>query len=123
MKISFLKKADIIIIAVLLIIAAVLLLPKYLKKSDSLTAEIIRDGKVIETVSLNDVKSDYIIDLGDAKILVKNGSVAFADSDCPDKLCVKCGLLERSGDTAVCVPTRTVVRVTGNGSEVDAISY
>ena len=54
----------------------------------NIPVRFIIDGKVIETVSLNNVKSDYIIDLGDAKILVKNGSVAFADAECPDKLCV-----------------------------------
>ena len=123
MNIRFIKKADIVIVAVLLLIAAVLLLPRIIHKDEKLTAQIIRDGKVIETVDLSEVGSDYTIDLGDAKILVRNNAISFADADCPDKLCVRCGLLKRSGDTAVCVPTRTVITVTGQSSEVDVISY
>ena len=123
MKLSFIKRADVIITAVLLIIALVLLFPKYLNKSDTLSAEIIKDGVVIETVDLSKVESSYTIDLDDVIILVENNAISFIEADCPDKLCVKCGKLKRSGDTAACVPTKTVIRVMGIEDEIDAVSY
>jgi hypothetical protein len=124
MKKPFIKKADIIIIVVLLVIAAVLLVPKYLSKDDKLTAQIIRGGEVIETIDLSQVEKEYTIDLDNAKILVEKNRISFVDADCPDKLCVKCGKLTHAGDTAVCVPTATVITLSGNGGQqVDAISY
>ena len=123
MKTRFIRKADIIVIAALLFLAAVLLLPGLFHKSDSLKAQIIKNGEIIDTVDLSQVEKSYIIDLDNAKILVEKDAISFAEADCPDKLCVKCGRLTRSGDTAVCVPTGTVLKTVGNENEIDAISY
>jgi hypothetical protein len=123
MKIRFIKKSDIVIIAVLLLIAAALLLPRLLNKSDRLYAQIVKNGEVLQTVDLSQVAESYTLDLGDVKILVEKNAVSFAEADCPDKLCVKCGRLTKSGDTAVCVPTGTVIQVLGSGNDVDVITY
>ncbi len=123
MKIRFIKKADVIIIAVLLLIAAVLLLTKFLNTDNKLTARVIRNGEVVETIDLSRVEKGYTIDLGNTKIMVEKNCISFADADCPDKLCVKCGRLTHAGDTAVCVPTRTVITVSGSEKTVDIISY
>ncbi|MFR4337598.1 MAG: NusG domain II-containing protein [Lachnospira pectinoschiza] len=46
------------------------------------------------------------------------------DADCPDKLCVKTGMISKTGETIVCLPHRVVVEIIGaaaDDSGVDSI--
>jgi len=123
MKIKLIKKADIFIILFLVAVCAVMLVPGLFSDGEK-TANIYKNGELIRTVNLTDVEKDYEIELDGAVILVEKNAVSFKEADCPDKLCVKCGKLRNSGDTAVCVPTRTVITVTDSQKgETDAISY
>ena len=55
------------------------------------------------------------------RIVAENGKIFFESAECEDKLCVSCGKLEKKGDTAVCLPSKTVITVAG--SDVDAVTY
>jgi hypothetical protein len=59
--------------------------------------------------------------LGVTRIVVENGGVRVAESPCPHKLCIRKGLITRSGDLAACLPNGVVVTVTGE-SEYDGIT-
>lgn len=43
---------------------------------------------------------------------VKDHAIRFADSNCPDKICVRSGYLYRDMDIASCLPNNTVLVVT-----------
>jgi hypothetical protein len=61
--------------------------------------------------------------LGTTWVKMAEGSVRIVDSPCPYKLCVKSGLIRRSGETLICLPNRVVVRIGGDEAEaVDAVS-
>ena len=45
-----------------------------------------------------------------------------ADSGCPDKTCVRAGILTQAGQSAVCLPGRVVLRLEGAGA-ADAETY
>ena len=40
---------------------------------------------------------------------------AITASSCPDQTCVRTGTLTRAGEAAICLPARTVLRLTGSG--------
>ena len=123
MKVKLIRKTDVLIVAFLLVICLVLILPK-LFSNEKLTAKIYQNGKTVETIDLREVSDSYEIKLDGAVILVEHNAISFVSASCPDKLCVKCGKLSHAGDTAVCVPTATVITVSGNSKkQVDAISY
>ncbi|MBO4338849.1 MAG: NusG domain II-containing protein [Clostridia bacterium] len=122
MKRKLLGKADLIIIVLLFAIAVVLLLPRFFS-DDKLTAVISQNGETVKTIDLSAVTESYEIKLDGAVILVEKNAVSFKSAECPDRLCVKCGRLTHAGDTAVCVPTRTVITVSGSEKTVDVISY
>jgi len=42
---------------------------------------------------------------------ISGGKVRMYSADCPDKLCVKQGLVGREGETIVCLPHQVVVEV------------
>lgn len=123
MNVKLFKKADLIVIALIIVAAGVFMFIGS-KNTSKPVAEISVDGKVIQTVDLfsvnerTEIKPD-----GDYNILIvaENGKIRFEHSDCKDKLCVASGNLEKSGDIAVCLPAKTVITVTG--SELDAVVY
>ncbi|MBE6836091.1 MAG: NusG domain II-containing protein [Ruminococcaceae bacterium] len=122
MKRKLFSKVDLIIISVLLAVSLAFLLPRFFKK-ENLKAEIFQKGEKLYTIELSQVTESYELKLDGAVILVEKNAVSFKKADCPDKLCVKCGVLSHSGDTAVCVPTATVITVSGGSNEIDVISY
>lgn len=76
------------------------------------------DGKPVKQVDLSVDQSFYI---GSVRIEVKDGAVAFIESDCPGKECIKSGWLRVPGSSAACLPNRVSVTVTGE-SGVDAVA-
>ena len=123
MKLKFIKKGDIAVIALIIIASAIFMLWNSLK-SDSVQAVITVDGKVIETIDLSNVTEKItVIPATSPRVVItaENGEIRFESADCEDKLCVACGDLSRHGDTAVCLPSKTVITVTG--SDVDAVVY
>jgi len=73
------------------------------KVPDVLNAEIIQDGKLLQSVALKkgDPAGEFAVEYKD---------------------CVKRGWLRRPGDSAVCLPNRLVVRISGK-TEVDGVTW
>lgn len=77
-------------------------------------AIIKQGGKVIERIDLDAVSEPREIRLPgkyNETVRVEKGRIRFQEADCPDKICVKTGWLEKPGDTAVCLPNRAVVTI------------
>ena len=93
---------------------------------DVISAEIIQDGKLLQRVFLKkgDPVREFIIEYkgGYNRLRTEDGGIAVIEADCPDKDCVKRGPLIMPGDSAVCLPHRLVIRLTGE-SEVDGVTY
>lgn len=123
MKIKFIKKGDIAVIAAVLIAAAVFMFWSD-SKTQTVQAVITVDGEVVKTVDLGNIKEKTTFIPATAPrvvITAENGEIRFESAECEDKLCVGCGNLSKHGDTAVCLPSKTVITVTG--SDVDAVVY
>ena len=118
-------KADVCIVAAL-VLCAVLVFLFSKNASPARCAEIICEGVAVQTVNLQNVKEPYELVLENGLVLqVRQGGICVASSPCPDKLCVYCGWLEQAGDTAVCLPCRTIVKITGTPPDgaPDAVVY
>ena len=123
-----LKKGDILLIAGIIaaVIAGMLLFRLYYSGSGDLTAVIRQNGKVIRTVDLETVTKPERFKVTGAYedvILIEKGRIRFEDADCPDKVCVKTGWLDQSGDTAACLPNRTVIEIKAKKAKVDGVAY
>ena len=124
----FIKKTDLIIIAGLLIIAGTFFVVNSLRTNDvAAKAEIYLESELIKTVSLQD-KREEVFSVKERPHVVfhlyEDGSIAFEESDCPDKVCINSGRLHIKGQSAACLPNRlhcTIVPVGGksyNGNDV-----
>ncbi len=124
MKNRFLpKKADILLIAVLL---AASLLPLLLKENpDTVQYEISVDGNTVSSGIISDTTEEKIITLDNGiRISVSADGICFIHSVCNGKDCIKAGLLSRPGDRAACLPAKTVISIKNTrGSATDAITY
>ena len=119
-KIKKQTAGDITVIICVAVICIIWLLASKIG-SDTLSALIYQNGEVVEQVSLDD---DREFVFGTVTIEIKDGKIRFASADCPDELCVKSGWLYKNGDTAACVPNKTVILIKGcKNKNVYAVTY
>lgn len=114
------KKGEIILIGII-ILGAILSMGAYshyksLHKGDQI-AVIIQNNKIIRRIDLDKVeKPEKILISGDYHnlIRVEKGRIRFEKADCPNKICVHTGWLEKYGDIAVCMPNRVLISIEQN---------
>lgn len=117
------KKGDIIIILCTLVLAG-LLISLWPASGGSLTAVVMQDGRVLHRIALTGIVTPVELDIEGAyhnHIIAENGRIRFETSDCPDKICVNTAWLTRAGQSAACLPNKTLILIEGSG-ELDAIS-
>jgi hypothetical protein len=90
-------------------------------------AEISVNGQVEAVIPFSG-ETVYMPDgLPGVKISVSSGGAGVIQSDCPDKICVRAGMLSIPGQAAVCLPNRVIVRVTtrspGESDMLDGVLY
>lgn len=114
----FFKSKDIIIIGIIIIFAVMLYFGIRPFAKNGQRAEILLEGKVIKTL---DLSKDAVYSPEDMDVMfeVKNGKARFVSSDCPDKICVNTGFIDKKGQTAVCLPNKLVLKITDG--DVDAV--
>ncbi|HDK7139991.1 TPA: NusG domain II-containing protein [Clostridium botulinum] len=129
------KKGDkivIYIVSVLLVLSVIsIIFFKFFVKSENAVAVIKQNGKIIEKVDLSKVKEKRQLKINyndkDHKgyniIEIDKGSIRFIDADCPDKVCIKSGVLKKPGETAACLPHKLIITIEKNDKEVDEVSY
>lgn len=125
-----LRKGDILlVISVLLIVTLGYLGMRYLGPDSSGYHRILvikQDSKLIRKIDLDTVeKPEKIVVPGDYEdvILVEKGRAKVLEATCPDQICVKTGWLEKSGDSAICLPNKTIVKIEGEKSKADTATY
>ena len=123
-KIPFFKKSDLLIIGIFLLIALVIFLPTLSDSEKTLTAVITADGETLTEISLTDSTQEEI-KINGTVIKINGKTVFFAESNCPDKICVKTGNLDSQGDSSACVPNRVSVYIKGEKTEddIDIMAY
>ena len=89
-------------------------------KAAPLEAVVDFGGGLTETLPL-DKDYDYLYDVGDyvVHLQVKDGAVAFLDSQCPDHVCEQFGWLSEKDAWAACVPAGVYVTVQEAGSAAE----
>lgn len=114
------KLTDLIIVFVI-ILASLFLVFFNTSHSDKPTAVITVNGKEIKRIDLSASENEiFTLNTNPTVTLeIKDSKIRFINALCPDKTCEKCGFLENAGDTAACVPAKTVITIKGDGSSAD----
>ncbi|KPU44056.1 hypothetical protein OXPF_22220 [Oxobacter pfennigii] len=53
---------------------------------------------------------------------IKDGMIRIKEANCPDKVCVNTSWISKPGQIIVCLPYRVIIKMSGEGNEVD-VSY
>ena len=121
---KFARKSDLVVI--LILIAAGILIWALFNTvfgRSGVVAEIYYKSELVKTVALTaGVDESFSID-GLPNVVFHqypDGSIAFIESDCPDKVCVKSGRLHLIGQMAACLPNQVYIKIVGAGSDKDA---
>lgn len=105
-------KANLLFAAVILTAAALLVfLLRPRSKAEPLAA-VVDFGGITEVLPL-DKDYDYLYDVGSyvVHLQVKDGTISFQDSQCPDHVCEQFGQLSEEGAWAACVPAGVYVKL------------
>ena len=94
------------------VIFALVVLAQHPAKGNGLQAVVDFGDGVTETLTLAQ-DHDYLYEVGDylVHLQVKDGAIAFLDSQCPDHVCEQFGWLDKDGAWAACVPAGVYVVV------------
>lgn len=86
------------------------------------SAEIYRDGKLVQRVDLRNVPVPYTLDVGEGNTLeVERGRIRMLRADCPDQVCVHQSWSSAAAKPIVCLPNRVTVILSGSGCEPDGV--
>ncbi|MGE5574203.1 MAG: NusG domain II-containing protein [Bacteroidota bacterium] len=134
-----LKRADIILAIVIVAVAAVFVAGRSLGLDTDQGAAGARkvvielNSKHFRTVPFSQVTGVMTVDVPAGRghtvavEIAGDGRARVSDSDCPDKVCVRTGWIERPGEAIVCLPNRVVVKIQGGprdtGPTLDGIAY
>ncbi len=102
-----------------------ILLPK--NRTDGLIADIYRNGELIASIPLEEVRETYRFTVTGEEghvneIEVRPGSIGIISADCPDKLCVRQGFISDSRLPVTCLPNRVVIRLRPPEEDENTIS-
>lgn len=109
------KKADLILLCVIIGIGAILGLVLLLTRSAGASVQIRVDGKVVQTFPLS-VDRSYTINGAEGginELVIENNSARLIGADCPDALCVNMGTIRYNGESIICLPHKAVIEVIG----------
>lgn len=103
------------------------------KASGNRLANIYQNGKLIQSISLDEVSEVYTFTVTGTdnctnEIEVRPGCIGIISADCPDKLCVHMGFIDSSQLPVTCLPNHLVIQITeeapaGDGFEPDIVTY
>ena len=121
---KFAKKTDFIVIIVLVAAGILIwaLFSTVLGRSGAV-AEIYFKSELVRTVRLTPGKDESFSIDGLPNVVFHqypDGSIAFVESDCPDKVCIKSGRLRLAGQMSACLPNQVYIKIVGASSDKDA---
>lgn len=109
----------VIFVAVLAVTVFVCFLPQ--KNASSAYAEIFLSGQRIKTVDLSVDQTFDVTDRYRNVIIVADGGISVAESDCPGQDCVHSGRISTSGRILVCLPNGLEIRIPAADADVDFV--
>ncbi|GAA0374050.1 NusG domain II-containing protein [Paenibacillus motobuensis] len=120
------KRGDLLLIGLVVIIALAFIIPRWFDRDASeknhnelRTAKITVDGKLFKEVTLTqeeqtiEVENEHGLNI----LKVHDYGIEMIDADCPDKVCLSFGFVDRTGGTIICLPHKLMVEIEGPSEE------
>ena len=120
---QYIKKADIILLIVLVLVGLASTVYVAMSRSGGDTVIIEQNGDLYGKYSLYEDKV-ITIDGKHSKniVTIEDGQVIMSESTCKNQVCVRHGAISATGESIICLPNRVVVKIEGKGGGYDAVS-
>ncbi len=106
---------DVILIGVLCVLSLASIPLLRLTTRQGTTVRIETDGKPYKTVALSSNQTLAVPGpLGMTRIEIHDGYVHVSESPCSNKLCIKTGRINLTGELIACLPNKVVARIVGD---------
>ena len=121
------KKADIIVMSVVLAVAGIFAFFLYFVNGDQgKYVQVEIDGNIVETIELNnDFEKQYNFDGDTNTLTIADGKASVTQANCRDGICVNHMPISRSGESIICLPHKvviTIVDTADDSNEIDAVA-
>ncbi len=84
------------------------------------------DGKVVRRIDLKAVTRPYEFEVkaeyGYNRIYIDGDGIRITDADCPDKICIRHGVLKSNFSPIVCLPHKLTVIFENADGNIDAVT-
>ncbi len=109
------RRADLLLICALLLLALGLFAWQYFSRQDGARVAVYVDGVCTASYPLDtDAQIRLEHENGSFNLLVISGGTAdVTDAGCPDKICVYMHPIRYDGESIICLPNRTEIRIEG----------
>lgn len=111
---------DLCLVLFFLVLSFVLLFVTKSTQEKGGSVVVAVNGIEIGTYSLL-FNGQYSLNDGSNILVIENGKAKVSDANCPDKLCVKQGWVQYTGQCITCLPNKLTVTVVGGNTSVDIV--
>ena len=124
MERAVMSKKDLLLIVGILIIALLFGGFLFLQQDETNgVAALSVNGTIVALYDL-EKEPDQLINLQESygvpvTLEIQDGAIRFLESQCPDHICENYGYISREGETAVCMPNRTVLTVHSHSDRIN----
>lgn len=112
---KYLRKADIVLIVALVVLAPVFwFLNRYFSAEKGVYAEIYKDSKLVYRIKLSTAAVGSFSVPGEPNVvfhIYPDKSIAFIESDCPNKVCIRSGRIKNTGQFVACLPNKILLKI------------
>ena len=126
MKERRLRRADLILIVILLATGVILSIGAVILSRTGESVQVRVSGHVVASYPLSEDREVEIsgADGGVNLLVIRDGGARIEEASCPDRLCVGMGVIRRAGQSIICLPNQVVVEIVGSSGlpETDAVS-
>ncbi|ATO50407.1 NusG domain II-containing protein [Brevibacillus laterosporus] len=126
------KRADFILIGIVLVVALAFLVPRYYSADTSenlhnvhKVAKITVNNQLYKTIELTKEEQTIKVDTehGQNILKVHDYGIEMVEADCDDKVCLSFGFITDPSQTIVCLPHRVLVEIVSDeGADVDGLA-
>lgn len=123
---QYIKKADIILLIVLVVIGLACTVYLSLSKTGGDTVIVEKNGELYGKYSLFEDREVDVVSVDsqtpELHFQIRDGQVRVVESTCKNQICVRHGAISAVGESIVCLPGKTIIRIEGKGGGYDAIT-
>ena len=104
-------KKEIFIILGIISAALIALLVINLTSQKGKTAVITVENTAVKEADLSDNGEFAVNGIENVTFEIKDGSIRIKENDCPDKICVKTGWINKTHERIICMPKKLIVEI------------